>query len=90
MLYFFFTEIAKLISKEWEKADPKLKKELEAEFKKDFDQYNIQKIKYDSSLTPEQLADIKQVKAEIKEAKAKRIQKQVHCNLSFVFACNFP
>ena len=74
---FFFTEIAKLVSQEWEKADPNLKKDLEAQFKKEFDQYTLQKLKYESSLTLEQIKDIKQAKLEVREAKEKRKHKKV-------------
>lgn len=70
------TEIVKLISQEWEKADAKIKKDLDAEFKKELDYYTVQKMKYDTSLTEKQKADIKQVRLEKLEAKERRKQRK--------------
>lgn len=70
------TEIVKLISQEWEKADANIKKDLDAEFKKELDYYTVQKMKYDTSLTEKQKADIKQVRLEKLEAKERRKQRK--------------
>lgn len=70
------TEIAKLISQEWDKADANLRKELETQYRKELENYMSQKMKYDSSLTPEQKADIKQIRIEQQEAKEKKKMKQ--------------
>lgn len=72
-----FTEIAKVISQEWEKANPNLKKDLEDQYRKEIDNYTVQKMKYESSLTPEQKADLKQIRIEKQEAKEKKKLKQV-------------
>lgn len=54
-----------------------MKKELESQFNTELDSYTAQKIKYDASLTPEQKADLKQIRIEKREAKEKRKHRQV-------------
>lgn len=66
------TEISKKLAKIWEMADPKMKQELNEQYKKEMDEFSQAKINYSLSLTEEQKQALKQVKGEVAEEKKKR------------------
>ncbi|ALC47196.1 TFAM [Drosophila busckii] len=65
-------DIVRKLSKQWVDVDPKMKERLQSEYKKDQQIYLEQRTKYDSKLTDEQRADIKQLKQDLSDAKERR------------------
>lgn len=71
-------EIVQRLSKQWVDVDPKLKERLQSEYKKDQQVYMELRTKYESKLTDEQRAEIKQMKQDISDAKErKQLRKRV-------------
>ncbi|XP_034485438.1 transcription factor A, mitochondrial isoform X1 [Drosophila innubila] len=70
--------IVQELSKQWVDVDPKLKERLQSEYKKDQETYMELRTKYESKLTDEQRAEIKQMKQDISDAKErKQLRKRV-------------
>uniref|UniRef100_A0A1B6DBC7 HMG box domain-containing protein n=1 Tax=Clastoptera arizonana TaxID=38151 RepID=A0A1B6DBC7_9HEMI len=69
-------DVAKIGSKKWETIDPKLKTELEAEFKQQMKEFFSAMQKYETQLSPKQLNDIKEAKLHEAELKQRKLHKQ--------------
>lgn len=69
-------DIIKQISKKWETVDPGLKQKLQEEYRKDQQQYVEVRAKYDSKLTQEQRAEMKQLKQNMQEAKERKMMRK--------------
>lgn len=71
-------QIVQELSRKWGSVDPKVKLQLQSEYKKDQEIYVAQRSKYDSKLTDEQRAEIKQLKQDLLDAKErKQLRKRV-------------
>lgn len=71
-------EIVQELSRKWVTVDPKLKQQLQSEYKKDQEIYVAQRTKYDAKLTDEQRNNIKQLKQELLDAKErKQLRKRI-------------
>lgn len=71
-------QIVQELSRKWGSVDPKVKLQLQSEYKKDQEIYVAQRSKYDSKLTEEQRAEIKQLKQDLLDAKErKQLRKRV-------------